>query len=124
MRSVLAIALLCIASPALASNWAPFFDCGQGENVRHYSYDQSSIQRRGDFLLVKIAGDYSGLRDSRAQKVRMVFAIDCNGRTYHQERRVEYRANGRVIARYSSPTPPMTISSPGIGQNLFERVCA
>src|SRR4051794_32162024 len=118
MRSVVALVALCTAAPALASSWTHFFDCGQGDQVRHYSYDQGSVRHQGKLLLVSIAGDYSGVKDSRAVKARMVFAIDCQGRTYHQERRTEYRANGRVVARYNSPTPPMTISPPGIGQKL------
>ena len=123
MRSVLAIAALCIASPALASNWAPFFDCGQGEQARHYTYDKSSIERQGNLLRVKISGDYSRLRESRAQKVRMVFAIDCEGRTYHRREGPSIKQMAGVMARYNSPTPPMTISGPSIGQSLFERVC-
>jgi ribosomal protein L35AE/L33A len=124
MRSVVALVALCTAAPALASGWTHFFDCGQGDQTRHYSYDEGSIRRQGAHLLVKIAGDYSGVKNSRAVKARMLFAIDCAGRTYHQERRTEYGANGRVVARYNSPTPAMTISPPGIGQKLFDRVCA
>jgi hypothetical protein len=112
------------SSPCLASGWTHFFDCGEGNHLRRYSYDEGSVRRQGKLLMVKIAGDYSRVSGSRASKTRMVFAIDCGGRTYHQERRTEYGPSGRVVARYGSPTPPMTISASGMGQRLFDKVCA
>lgn len=124
MRHVLSLIVLsCLASPALAGSWTHFFDCGAGDQARHYSYDPSSIRRQGGVLLVNIDGDYSEVKGSRATKASAVFAIDCSARTYYQKRRTEYGGAGRIVARYPTPTPLMSISAPGIGQKLFDHVC-
>ena len=125
MRSLLTFAVaVCLASPAAAVTWTHFFDCSDGDQPRHYSYDKSSIRKDGRLLVVNVHGDYSEVRGSRATEARMVLAIDCGGRTYFQKRRTEHDAKGRVVSRYNSPTPPMPISPPGMGQHLFDQLCA
>ena len=123
MRTFIFAVATCLASSASAAEWTHFFDCGDGDQTRHYAYDKSSVRKQGDSLLVDITGDYSDVKASRAAKARLLIAMNCAGREYHQERRTEYNARGRVVARYRKPTPLMTISGKGLGQKLFDQVC-
>ena len=125
MRCLLIFAVAAgLASPGVAATWTHFFDCGEGDQIRHYSYDKSSIRKQGKLLLVGVHGDYSGVRGSKATEARMLLAIDCSGRIYFQKHRTEHDARGRVVSRYNSSTPPMPISPPGMGQHLFDEVCS
>ena len=124
MRNLLTFAIaVCLAAPAAAASWTHFFDCSEGNQPRHYSYDKSSIRKQGNLLIVPVHGDFSEVRGSKATEARMVLAIDCEGRTYFQKRRTEHDAKGRVVSRYNVPTPPMPIGPPGMGQHLFDQVC-
>ena len=125
MRRLLTFAVAAfLASPAVAATWTHFFDCGDGDQLRHYSYEKSSVRKQGKLLIVPVHGDYSEVRGSRATEARMVLAIDCGARTYFQKRRTEHDAAGKVVSRYDTPTPPMPIGPPGMGQHLFDQVCA
>lgn len=122
LAMIFAVGLTC-ASPALATKLVHFFDCGEDTQVRHYSYDQSSVRKQADSLLVPIYGDYTQASGSRSANAQLLWSVDCARGTFVEKRRIEYDSRGRIIARYGATTT-MQIGSTNISQKLSERVCS
>ena len=125
LRQGLGFALcVSLASAAPAANWAFFAQCGEGSQLKAYSYDPGSVSTRGGQRLVKIAADYSQDAGNRARDGQLVWSIDCAGQTYFEKSRIEYRANRSVVAKYRSPTIVMPIKADSVADKLAKKVCA
>ena len=115
-------ACMSLSTAGLAAEWTHFADCGQPGQQRIYSYQSSSVSRRGDEVRVTIRGDYSRVSGSRAQSGRLLWTLNCTARTFRERQRIDY-AGRRVVERYNSPTAAMNISPGSVAERLFEKVC-
>ena len=114
---------LCLASGASAATWVPFADCGAADQLRLYSFDSSSVTRNANDVLVRIKGDYSRVQGTRVSEGQIVWALNCNDRTFVEKSRAEYRPDRTVFANYQSPTPAMRIAPNSIADKLLRKVC-
>ncbi len=115
---------LSLASAAPAASWTFFAQCGDGGQMRAYSYDTGSVSARRGNVLVKVAADYSHDSGNRARDGQLIWSLDCAGRTYFEKSRVEYRANRSVVAKYRTPTIVMPIKADSVADKLAKKVCA
>ena len=122
-RAVLFFLLMGLSSASSAQAWVPFANCGGGEQLRSYSYDRSSVVTQGASRVVSIRGDYSQVRGSPTMDGRIVWTLDCAGRTYVEQSRTEFRADGSVHVKYDTATRPMGISPGSVADKLSQQVC-
>lgn len=124
LRRIVGFAVgLGLASAAPAASWTLFAQCGDGNQMRAYSYDPAISAKRGK-LLVKVSADYSQDAGNRARDGQLLWSIDCAGQTYFEKSRVEYRANRSVVAKYRTPTIVMPIKADSVADKLAKKVCA
>lgn len=125
MRKQLAFLIsLSLASGASAADWVSFATCGASSQPRYYSYDASSVTRDGSNVLVHVKGDYSRVRGSRASEGQIVWAMNCQNRTFVERSRTEYRPDRSIAESYGSPTGAMTIGPNSVPDKLLQKVCA
>lgn len=122
-HAVLLSVSLCLSSASIAQVWVPFADCGGAEQLRSYSYDPSSVANEGSNRIVSIKGDYSRVRGSLASEGRILWAVDCEDRTYAEQSRTELRADGTVHSKYDTPTERMAISPDSVADKLSKEIC-
>lgn len=123
-RIVAAAVGASLASAAPAASWTFFAQCGEGGQMRAYSYDSASVNAKRGKVLVKVSADFSRDSGNRARDGQLIWSIDCAGRTYFEKSRVEYRANRSVVAKYRSPTIVMPIMAESVADKLASKVCA
>lgn len=124
MHSALSILLaLPVTTAASAANLTFIADCGGSQHIRSYSFDEGSLRHDGRNLLVRVNGDYSRDRGSRATNAQILWSFDCEDRTFVERSRTEYGADGTVIASYTSPTRSMGIKTGSVANELLKKVC-
>lgn len=122
-RLALFVVALSVSSTGIAQSWAPFAQCGSGDQIRSYSFDQSSLVTDGNSRVVKVHGDYSRVRGAVASRAEIVWALDCQARGFVERSRTEYRANGAVVRRYGASIDAMKIAAGSVPAKLLERIC-
>ena len=122
-RAIPFIVSMSLSSASIAQAWVPFATCGDGEQLRSYSYDPSSIVTEGANRVVIIRGDYSRVRGSRASEGRLSWRLDCGSRTYTEDSRTELRADGTVAIKYDAPTGRMVIIPASVADKLAREIC-
>lgn len=123
-RQILFVWSLCVASSAPAAEWVSFATCGGPSELRYYSYDSASIARQGPDVLVQVRGDYSRVRGARATEGQIVWALNCDDRTFIERSRTELLPDRSVFANYDSPTSAMRIAPNSVPDKLLRKVCA
>lgn len=120
------IALLGVSLPAgaTAADWVTVASCGDPGQVKAYSYDLASIDRSGDERSVKIRGDYSADRTSRAREAQMLWSFDCANRKFTEASREEYDSGRKVMQSYKEGTGAMALMPGSVADKVFAIVCA
>lgn len=113
-----------VPSAASGANWVFVAHCGVENQLRSYSYDAQSVRRDRDGLVVKLVGDYSRDKGSRAREARMTWFVDCAARTFVERERTEYDNGRAVVQQYREPTAFSPVLPGSVAEKLFTKVCA
>ncbi len=124
MRHIM-IALLGLSLPASATagSWVMVATCGDPGQVKAYSYDPASIDRRGDARSVKIRGDFSDDQTSAAREAQMLWSFDCANRKFTEASRKEYDNRRRVLQSYNKASAAMALMPGSVADKVFAVVC-
>ena len=124
MRRLIAfLTVVSLPAPSLAASWVFVANCGEGDQVRAYSYDRSSVRRSGGSSLVRIKGDYSKAAGSQSKEARILWSFDCASRTFVERSRAEYGPRGKIVMNYKTPTGAMGIAPESIAEKVRSIVC-
>lgn len=121
-HSISVISFLVVAS--LPVNWVRFANCSELGKIRTYFYDEASVQVSGGQISTTIFADYSQDRSARARHSELTWRLDCNARTFVEQSRTDFGAEGNVIRRYSYPTMTMRIGAGSVADDLARTLCS
>ena len=122
-HTIILLASLAYAGPALAAQWEFVANCGEQGQVRAYSYDRASIRRDRGRVVVNLRGDYSQVAASRVKEARLKWSFDCASETFVEHARKEFGLNREVVANYRKPTGAMGITEGSIASKVRARIC-
>jgi hypothetical protein len=124
LHLVAALVASMLPSSAHAASWVFVGNCGEGHEIRAYSYDAASIRKDDGNVLVWVKGDYSRTIGSQAREAKMLWSFDCPGKALIELSRAEYAADGKLVSSYEQRTPSMGLPRGSMAAKVYSAVCA